>query len=694
MRTGAGRAAPAAPGLPRGILPLIAVDLTRVSVAEGVRAALSTAAIVALNEWLDWPPLMQAALAAMFTCLCDPGGPFRRRLPAIFCFGVLGALLTMACGALRAAPLPVVVPVVCAGIFCTLFVRVFGQAAQQVGNLLTVVQVLALTRTLHDWRSALELGGAFWGGSLWAALLTLVIWRMHPFLPVRRSVARAYRALAALVADMQALLTRPADDEAAWDAHARLQRRAVRDAIEQAREALLTIARSRGPVSLRAAQTAIRLEAAEQMFGALIGLSVVAGLRRDAATAAAAERMLRLLRPLLVLIAHGIETDAIERLPRLERAADSMAAIGASAPALRAAAEALAERLRVVATLAAPEGWRPGAPPGEPLRLVLRGVVTRIRANLDWRSEVLRHALRGAVAAAPALTLTLHWPTSYGHWLTIMLVMTMQPYVAITFARALERVAGTLVGGLVAAGLATVCTTPISIAVALFPLVVLSFALRPTSFGLFMASLTPVVVLLSELGRPGESQLVIAAMRGLYVAIGSGLAVLAVLVLWPSWEPGRLGEALRTTILAHGAYAQAAIRALLGEEAEDAATRARRAAGIASNNLESCLHRALLEPHGDDPQLAAALTVDAALRRMAGRISALQLERPPRPDPDGWRAWAAWIGAAANRLASGGGALPLRPPLPQDDSALTETLARLGRQMDVAAGALARTGAG
>ena len=679
-------------GLPRGILPLLAFDLRRASIAEGVRAALSTAAIVALNEWLQWPPMMQAALAALLTCLCDPGGPIRKRLPPILCFGVLGALLTVGCGLLRNGPLYVVVPLMCAGIFCTLFVRVFGQAAQQVGNLLTVVLVLGLIRSIPDAPTALQIGGAFWGGSLWAALLTLVIWRVHPFLPARRAVADAYRALAALAGDLYGILARGGADETGWDAHARAQRRAVREAIERAHDAVLATVRARGPVSARAAQTAIRLEAAEQLFGVLIGLSDVLAARRDPAADAAAARLLRRLRPVLGLIAHGIETDRIDRLPRLERAAAAIAAAGAAAAPLHGAAEAIAERLRVVATLAAPEGWALGTPAGEPLQFAVGRVMASIRANLDWQSEVLRHAMRGAVAAAPALAVTLHWPTSYGHWLTIMLVMTMQPHVAVTYARALERVAGTLVGGIAAAALAAVCTTPLAIAVALFPLAVLTFALRPASFALFMACLTPLVVLLSELGRPGESELVIAAMRGLYVLMGSGLAVAFVLLLWPSWEPGRLGRELRTALLAHAVYAEAEIGALLGETPAPAVERARRAAGIASNNLEACLHRALLEPRGAaDPKLAAALTVDAALRRMAGRISALQLESGPRPDPPAWRAWRVWIAEAAHRLADAAGALPPRPQPPQDDP-LAEALTRIARQMEIAAGALARLG--
>lgn len=655
-----------------------------------MRAALATAAVVALNEWLHWPPMMEAALAALLTCLADPGGSIRRRLPAILPFGVLGALVTVGFGLLRNLPLPVVVGVACAGIFAALYVRVLGQAALQVGNLLAVVMVLALTRTITDARTAFDLGTAFWAGSLWAALLTLVLWRVHPFLPARRAVAKVYVTLAAQCADLRAVLAQGPVSEAVWDAHARARRRPVRDAIEQAREAVLATVRARGPVSARAAQTMIRLEAAEQMFGVLIGLSDLLAARHEPANAAAADRLLRLLRPVLLLAAHGIETDTVARLPRLDIAAARIAAAGETAPALRTAAEALAERVHVVATLAAPEGAVPGAPASEPWRQVWRRAAARLRANLDRRSDTMRHALRGAVAAAPALAVTLHWPTSYGHWLTIMLVLTIQPAVALTFARALERVGGTVAGGLVAAALGTVCTTPLAIAGALFPLSVLAFAVRQVSFALFMACITPLVVLLSELGRPGTSELVIAAMRALYVLIGSGLAVAVVVLLWPSWEPGRLAEVQRAAIKAHGAYARAEIAVLLEETDEPVVQRARREAGVASNNLEACLHRALLEQgRGDDPRLGAALAVDASLRRLAGRLSALHLERSPRRDAGAWRAWAAWIAAAADQLAAGETALPPRPPLPRDDPAAA-SLARIARQMEIAAGAVAR----
>ena len=76
----------AAPDLAR--LPIV-FNVRAVSLAEGLRAGLSTAIIIAASEWLHWPGLMEAALAALFTCLCDAGGPVRRRVPALLGFSLL-----------------------------------------------------------------------------------------------------------------------------------------------------------------------------------------------------------------------------------------------------------------------------------------------------------------------------------------------------------------------------------------------------------------------------------------------------------------------------------------------------------------------------------------------------------------------------------------------------------------------------
>jgi len=683
------RGRPRNPGLPSAI----AFNPRALSLAEGLRAALSMAAIVAVSEWLQWPLLMEAALAAWLTCLCDAGGPIRRRVPYLLMFGFVGAALTAGYGLLDAlAPLPVVVAVGALGVFCASLLRVYGQAMMQIGNLLTVVLVLALTRDLPDLHSAAALGLVFLGGSLWALVLTMVIWRLHPYMPARHAVGDCWRTLALLAGDMRDVLRHPAARETEWDRHAREHRGRVRTAIEMAREAVLATVRSRGPVSERAAQTWIRLEAAEQIFGALIALSdLLAGETRPEMREAAGH-MLRRLRPVLLLLGEAMVVEVVDRPARLERAAAAIAecaATVAGSPVHRIAVS-IAERLRIAITLAKSDALAP-VPVGPATGGWRTRVFGPLRANLNPGSAALRHALRATVAAAVGFAVTGAWPTSYGYWMTITLVLTMQPYFAVTFLRAAERIGGTVLGGAIGAAIATACPTPVSMAVALFPLAVLALAVRTVNFGLFISCITPVVVLLVELARPGQNQVDIALLRALYTLGGGVLALVFSAVLWPVWEPSRLRSELRAAIAAHGRYACAEIAAVLGEAGPEAVEQARRAAGVASNNAEASLQRVLLEPaRSNTRRLEAALTVDAALRRIAGRVSALQVDAALHPhDRMAWQAWRGWIDTASALLADGRTDLPPRPLVPQADLD-GESLARIARQLELSAGALAR----
>ncbi len=669
----------------------VSLDLRALSVAEGVRAALSVVVIVAANEWIAFPPLNEAALAALLTCLCDAGGPIRRRVPALLAFALIGASLTAGLGLLRSTGLPIVVPCACLLIFCTSLARIWGQSALQVGNLSTVVAVLAMDRSI-DLQEAGILAAAFIGGSLWALVLTMVIWRLHPFRPARRAVAEVFRRMGVLAGDLSGLIaatsTLPAQVSEAWADHARGHRRHVRDAIEVARTLVLDTVRARGQSSARSGQTLIQVEAADQLFGGLIALSDVLEFAGPD-TRATAARLLHTLRLLLAAIADDtgadLPPDDPARRAMVERLLDTLAGIGRADPALAGVAAALVDRLRIAALLTTPAGLLPNADePGTTAWKKRFG--GPLRANLTWSSASFRHAVRAAVVAGPALVITLLSGNAYAHWLTITLVLTLQPFFALTWQRAIERIIGTVLGGMVAAGLALLVASPLATAAVLFPLAVMAFAVRYVSFGLFMACMTPLVVLLSELGRPGESELLIAGMRALYTMLGGALAVLGCAVLWPSWEPDRLAQELRAALDAHAAYASTELAVLLGEQPAAALDAIRRAAGVASNNLEASLARALQEPRRSARAgLEAAMVVDAALRRLAGRLSSFQHDPASVPDPTALAAWRDWLRLAFQSLASGT-ALPPGQPAHEPNG----PTARIARQVELMDGALRR----
>jgi uncharacterized membrane protein YccC len=678
-----------APDLAR--LPIV-VNLRAISVAEGMRAGLSVAVIIALNEFLSFAPLREAALAALLTCICDPGGPIRRRVPVLLGFALSGAAVTVVFGLLRQFGPAVALPLGVFGLFCSSFVRIYGQAPQQLGALLATVQILSLDRAIPGLTEAGTLAAAFIGGALWAIVLTLVLWRIYPFLPARRAVAEAYRRVSELVRDLRTLVQSPAITDAAWEAHARVHRRATREAIEAARTAVMDTLRARGAASDRAAQAVIRLETADQLFGALIGLSDLLE-HSPPAERRVVERILRRMRPVILTLGRVVVSDDPEAHRRIDPAIEAIVADQAALPQgspLRGVIDQITERLRIAYTLAVPANLTPGvdlqgrSPPLWPR------VIRPLRANLNWSSPALRHAARTALTAALPLAYTMFWFNPYDHWFTITVVATMQPYFSLTYTRAVERIVGTALGGTIAAAVGLVCTTPVSIAAAMFVLSVSAFAIRAVSFGLFTLALTPLVVLLVETGTPDTGEWIIAAARAVLTTIGGIVAVAANFLLWPSWEPDLVAPEVKNAIAAHGAYAEATFALVLGEATDAQLDPARRGAGVASNGLEALITRALLEPgnRNRDP-LEAAMLVDAALRRFAGRLAAVQHDpglamRVPRAT---LRIWRDWVGESMRRLAAGNTALP---PRPVDGAA--DTLGRFARQIELMAGAMVRLG--
>ncbi len=666
------------------------VDLQVLSLKEGARAALSVAAIIAANVYFDWPPLFIAALAALNTCMCDPGGPIRRRFPALLAFTLAGGLVMAGAGLARGGGIAVALPLGLFGLFCASFARIYGQTAQLLGTILGVMLVLALDRPLPDLLQAAIVAAAFIGGGVWAIVLTLVIWRIYSDRPAQHAASKAYRSLAAMAEGLRSLLDDSASDEAAWTQFARTRIAAVRAAIESARDAMLELQRARGGSGNWLRRGAIRLEAAEQLLGTLIALTDNLEHANERQRAVA-QSLLQRLQPALASLADAINNEGTAAiLPLTESIKAIVSAIEAlpEPDPVRLIGINIAERLRVAQTLSVPANYLPGAGlNGTPPSLRQRLLVP-LTVNLDWRSPALRHALRVVTLAAPALASTMLWFTPYDHWLMITIVMTTQPYFGLTYARVLERIGGTIAGGLVAALVGLVCTTPAVLAVAMFPLATITLAGRALSYGLFVTWLTPLVVLLIDVNQPGSSEWLVAGTRLLFTVAGVVVIVAGCFLLWPDFAPQDLTKQTRDVIAAVGRYAVSVLSSLVGEAPANRVDPARREAGIALNSLEAAISRALLGPRtGKQSPLQSATLIEAALRRCTGRLTAMAFDpaTPSTLPQSAWLVWRDWIARSSATLAAG------NPRLPAWPSPSVEPVARIARQFEIIAGALDRS---
>ncbi|MHB8283635.1 MAG: FUSC family protein [Caulobacteraceae bacterium] len=625
------------------------------SMSEGLRAAAACAAVAALAVLTHRNALSWAAVSAFWTCLVDPGGSTLVRAKVMGAYCVVASLLAVACAWAAsqggAAPIVLLFLLILAGGY----IRVYGSEVALLANLLNITVAVVVTRPIAA-GDVLTYGLIFFGGSLWALLLSLTVWRIHPYAPARRALRLAQEELAAMAMALSNLAGSPAGD-AAWVAHAQQHRRAVREAVEAARRVIGQAAAGRGGMGSIAAELTSALNTAEGEFACMIALTDT--LERQGPGDETARRRTSYALKRLAAVFHrvgrnaeamGGDAPALERsIAHLSRAIDQL-----SEPVGRLMRDGLLQAQRLL------ERRDPALPSldgsGKVAKPLLQQVMGPLRDNFRWSSSNLRHGLRLATSVTAAFLLTRAFHIPYGYWMTMTVVIIQQPYMATTWTRALERVIGSVAGGALAALLGIVFHSQLALLALIFPLAIACMAFRPVNYTIFVFFLTPLFVLMLDLTHPGQREVTLAGTRALNTVMGGLIALVGGVVLWPSSGLNRLREDLAEAVAANGRFAALAC----DPAGQDASTldAARRAAGLASNKAEASQHRAVLETWWRRKDIEAAAAVLAVLRRVAGTATTLWLERDRlRPDQS---AVAAWCEQATTALA--GALRNLSPP--------------------------------
>jgi uncharacterized membrane protein YccC len=203
-------------------------------------------------------------------------------------------------------------------------------------------------------------------------------------------------------------------------------------------------------------------------------------------------------------------------------------------------------------------------------------------------------------------------------------LLVLKPDFHDTFARGAARIAGTILGGGVAA-LIVRELHPESGAVTLLLLAFVwaCYALFRMNYTIFTIAVTGYVVFILKLSGVGEMTAITA--RAIDTVIGGAIA-LGVYAVWPTWAAATVRTLLATMFAAQSAYVGALLNSYAAPSPTDVArlARLRASARLARSNLEAVIERLLAEPKrqaGIRSRIAAGLL--AAIRRHA--LAALAL---------------------------------------------------------------------
>jgi uncharacterized membrane protein YccC len=248
--------------------------------------------------------------------------------------------------------------------------------------------------------------------------------------------------------------------------------------------------------------------------------------------------------------------------------------------------------------------------------------IESFRNHLNLQSPIFRHALRLAVLVAlgDILGTEVSWRRTY--WLPMTIALVLKPEFTATFTRGLLRIAGTIVGLLLATELFHLFNPGVVLQVILiFVFVFLIRWLGPANYGIFGIAVSALIVLLLAIAGVPPKDVIWA--RGVNTFVGGALALLAYW-LWPTWERTRVSERIAELLDAYRNYAHALSHWNAADNSSlQELERARCGARNARANLEASIDRLSSEPGTTREQLARLSAVLASSHRLIHALMAL-----------------------------------------------------------------------
>jgi uncharacterized membrane protein YccC len=573
-------------------------------------------------------------------------------------------------------------------------------------------------------------------GGLWAALLSLFLWPLDAYRPARAAVGECYNELASFLGSVADLAGRQQFEQgrpnpALWHRLAKHHQYRIRRAVERAWQAVASVHAERQADSSRGRQLVVLLEHADLLIARTVALAEHLEAQFATENTPCSDRGLACLADLRsaeswvasLLMRRRKQTVAHARAKRGEMEclpAYLESCIAQGDPASRfmlaqitVAASLLESAIESAALLRLGDGSKidgSGIDANysvghfgsvyERIGQLRQGFnLDLLGANFTRKSLTLRHASRVALVCGLDVALILLFHIDHGYWILLTSLIVLQPHVSGTLRRGLERIGGTVGGGILAALLAVTLHSQLATAAVLFPLVILSLAIMPVSYAAFAFFLTPAFVL-AWLPYSGDWKL--ALVRTLNTIAGAVISVAAMIFLFPVYERDRAPQFLRASLAADRRYlAQLAEAWTTRSRSSRLLANARRATGLAHNDTEESLERLLAESWPRRLPFAQFATAFVTyLRRFAQSVTTLATL------DEEW-AWKqsvavqsrlelldrrlAWLEEQTGRAAKAQsssiwpepGVLDMHPPVPSQEHPGERQLERLERQTEI-----------
>jgi uncharacterized membrane protein YccC len=520
-----------------------------------------------------------AVLAAMFVEMADVGGAYRQKATAMSA-ATIGVTVALLIGSLVGNTLWLAVPTTFIVIFIGGLAGLYGSTAATVSLATSIMFVVSVAKfgSSPNLSTILLQCSLCLAGGLWAMVMSLLLWVLRPYAPAMEATASCYLTLSKFI------------ESASQTGLTQSERLESQDTVTQAltstREIWSAVWTGQDAVNLRGNQLLVLIEDANQIFNSIVALVeqlVIASDRsRFQQLHREIQQVIEQLAIALLMLSKAIAKDkknvylgdldrAIEALEHqwqvlrsqvIDRGINfqtddyfDLANINKIVTNLKALAQQLRTDAKIVTDLQRGEAASIAKLNISQRTLPKRSsIIDTLRNNFTFRSVIFRHALRLALVTTVAELIGSLLKIPTGYWVTLTAIVALKPNFGGTSQTTVQRILGTVLGGIIGITLVVLIQDRLAIAVCLLVLIVAAWSMRPLSYTIFVTLLTPIIILI--LNMTGTGGWDIGLLRIVDSLAGGALALCSSYLLFPSWERQQLPAELSTTIRANIAYFQ------------------------------------------------------------------------------------------------------------------------------------------
>ncbi|HSU52356.1 MAG TPA: FUSC family membrane protein, partial [Segetibacter sp.] len=217
-------------------------------------------------------------------------------------------------------------------------------------------------------------------------------------------------------------------------------------------------------------------------------------------------------------------------------------------------------------------------------------------SNLTLKSDTFRHSLRVSIAIVAGFIIATALNIGHSYWVLLTIVVILKPAFSLTKKRNGDRLAGTFAGVIAAIGILYVVDNDTVLFILLIIFMAGGYTFVRTNYFVSVLLMTIYLLIFYHLLSPNNFKALLKD-RIVDTMIGSFIAFIASILLFPSWERKKFKPVMVTMLTDVNEYFSVIAAVFSGKEIDHAAKQlARKNALVALANLSDAFNRMISEP--------------------------------------------------------------------------------------------------